>query len=90
MPQEEEADVHFEPVIKLTEQVDTKTHEEDEDVLFKMFVRLFSVYMADRSSDSASTSSPLQACQVVQIRFRIHRVERAWHRRCPSVASQAH
>ena len=37
LPQEEDADVHFEPVIKLTEQVDTKTHEEDEVVLFKMF-----------------------------------------------------
>ncbi|KAK0206726.1 RanBP1 domain-containing protein [Desarmillaria ectypa] len=38
---EEEADVHFEPVIKLTEQVDTKTMEEDEDVLFKMRAKLF-------------------------------------------------
>ncbi|KAJ7904243.1 RanBP1 domain-containing protein [Mycena olivaceomarginata] len=33
--QEEEADPHFEP------QVDTKTHEEDEDVLFKMRAKLF-------------------------------------------------
>ncbi|KAE9406029.1 hypothetical protein BT96DRAFT_988003 [Gymnopus androsaceus JB14] len=40
-PREEEADAHFEPVIKLTEQVDTKTHEEDEDVLFKMRAKLF-------------------------------------------------
>ncbi|KAJ4472215.1 ran/spi1 binding protein [Lentinula aciculospora] len=40
-PREEEADVHFEPVIKLTEQVDTKTHEEDEEVLFKMRAKLF-------------------------------------------------
>jgi Ran-binding protein 1 len=40
-PREEESDVHFEPVIKLTEQVDTKTHEEDEDVLFKMRAKLF-------------------------------------------------
>jgi len=40
-PREEETDVHFEPVIKLTEQVDTKTHEEDEDVLFKMRAKLF-------------------------------------------------
>ncbi|KAH7916122.1 RanBP1 domain-containing protein [Hygrophoropsis aurantiaca] len=39
--QEEEADVHFEPVIRLTEQVDTKTMEEDEDVLFKMRAKLF-------------------------------------------------
>ncbi|GAV99417.1 ran spi1 binding protein [Lentinula edodes] len=39
--QEEEADVHFEPVIKLTEQIDTKTHEEDEQVLFKMRAKLF-------------------------------------------------
>ncbi|PBL02805.1 hypothetical protein ARMGADRAFT_1006129 [Armillaria gallica] len=38
---EEEADVHFEPVIKLTEQVNTKTMEEDEDVLFKMRAKLF-------------------------------------------------
>jgi len=39
--QEEENDPHFEPVIKLTEQIDTKTHEEDEDVLFKMRAKLF-------------------------------------------------
>ncbi|TCD67002.1 single stranded nucleic acid binding protein [Steccherinum ochraceum] len=38
---EEEHDPHFEPVIKLTEQVETKTHEEDEDVLFKMRSKLF-------------------------------------------------
>jgi len=47
-PREEEPDVHFEPVIKLTEQVDTKTHEEDETVLFKMRAKLFRF-------DSAST-----------------------------------
>jgi len=41
VPREEEVDVHFEPVIKLTEHVDTKTHEEDEDVLFKMRAKLF-------------------------------------------------
>ncbi|KDQ64667.1 hypothetical protein JAAARDRAFT_28305 [Jaapia argillacea MUCL 33604] len=38
---EEETDVHFEPVIKLTEQVETKTFEEDEDALFKMRAKLF-------------------------------------------------
>ena len=36
--QEEEHDPHFEPVVRLTEQVETKTLEEDEDVLFKMYV----------------------------------------------------
>ncbi|KAG7097213.1 single stranded nucleic acid binding protein [Marasmius oreades] len=40
-PREEESDVHFEPVIRLTEQVDTKTNEEDEEVLFKMRAKLF-------------------------------------------------
>ncbi|KAJ8522962.1 hypothetical protein ONZ45_g538 [Pleurotus djamor] len=40
-PREEEHDPHFEPVIKLTEQVETKTMEEDEDVLFKMRAKLF-------------------------------------------------
>lgn len=34
--QEEEVDAEFTPVIQLTEKVETKTHEEDEDVLFKM------------------------------------------------------
>ncbi|KAM6495587.1 ran/spi1 binding protein [Amanita muscaria] len=38
---EEETDPHFEPVIKLTEQVETKTLEENEDVLFKMRAKLF-------------------------------------------------
>ncbi|KAG9317258.1 putative ran binding protein [Chiua virens] len=39
--QEEETDAHFEPVIRLTEQVETKTNEEDEEVLFKMRSKLF-------------------------------------------------
>ncbi|EAU84514.2 ran/spi1 binding protein [Coprinopsis cinerea okayama7 len=40
-PREEEVDVHFEPVIRLTEQVDTKTNEEDEEPIFKMRAKLF-------------------------------------------------
>ena len=38
--QEEEHDPHYEPVIRLTDkdQVEVKTHEEDEDVKFKMCV----------------------------------------------------
>ncbi|KAG0705416.1 ran/spi1 binding protein [Suillus ampliporus] len=40
-PEGEEIDPHFEPVIKLTEQVEVKTYEEDEDVLFKMRAKLF-------------------------------------------------
>ncbi|OBZ76737.1 Ran-specific GTPase-activating protein [Grifola frondosa] len=39
--QEDEHDPQYEPVIKLTEQVETKTMEEDEDVLFKMRAKLF-------------------------------------------------
>ena len=35
---DEEHDPQFEPVIKLTEQVEVKTMEEDEEVLFKMYV----------------------------------------------------
>ena len=38
---EAEADPHFEPVIKLDQQVETKTHEEDEEVSFKMRAKLF-------------------------------------------------
>jgi len=40
-PRDEEHDPHFEPVVRLTEQVETKTHEEDEQVLFKMRAKLF-------------------------------------------------
>ena len=36
---EEEPNVNFEPVIRLTQQVETKTMEEDEDQLFKMCVQ---------------------------------------------------
>ncbi|KAG8962455.1 hypothetical protein FRC00_009444 [Tulasnella sp. 408] len=39
--EEEDTGGHFEPVIKLTEQIESKTHEEDEDVLFKMRAKLF-------------------------------------------------
>jgi hypothetical protein len=35
---EDEHDPHFEPVIKLTEEVVTKTNEEDETVIFKLYV----------------------------------------------------
>ncbi|KAH8118347.1 RanBP1 domain-containing protein [Phellopilus nigrolimitatus] len=38
---EGEPDVNFEPVIRLTEQVETKTMEEDEDTLFKLRAKLF-------------------------------------------------
>jgi len=40
-PEGEEIDPHFEPVIKLTEQVEVKTYEEDEDILYKMRAKLF-------------------------------------------------
>jgi Ran-binding protein 1 len=38
---EESEDVHFEPVIKLTEKVETKTNEESEEAIFKMRAKLF-------------------------------------------------
>jgi len=37
----EEHDPQYEPIMKLTEQVETKTHEEDEDAIFKMRAKLF-------------------------------------------------
>ncbi|KAK3680116.1 Ran GTPase binding protein Sbp1 [Recurvomyces mirabilis] len=39
--EEEEADVHFEPVVHLTEKIDTKTNEELEEQTFKMRAKLF-------------------------------------------------
>ena len=38
---EEEADVHFEPVVRLTQKVETKTNEEAEEQSFKMRAKLF-------------------------------------------------
>jgi len=38
---EEDTGGNYEPVIKLTEQVESKTYEEDEDALFKMRAKLF-------------------------------------------------
>jgi hypothetical protein len=35
---EDEHDPHFEPVIKLTEEVETKTNEENETIVFKLYV----------------------------------------------------
>ena len=37
----ESPDVHFEPVIHLTEKVETKTNEEQEEQVFKMRAKLF-------------------------------------------------
>ncbi|KAH9973024.1 hypothetical protein BGW80DRAFT_1311113 [Lactifluus volemus] len=38
---EDEHDPHFEPVIKLTEEVETKTNEENETIVFKLRAKLF-------------------------------------------------
>jgi Ran-binding protein 1 len=40
-PENHEPDAHFEPVVHLTEKVETKTNEEAEDVVFKMRAKLF-------------------------------------------------
>jgi Ran-binding protein 1 len=40
-PEGEEPDVHFEPVVRLTEKVETKTNEELEEQTFKMRAKLF-------------------------------------------------
>ncbi|KAK5167689.1 Ran GTPase binding protein Sbp1 [Saxophila tyrrhenica] len=39
--EDEEADVHFEPVVHLTKEVETKTNEELEEMMFKMRAKLF-------------------------------------------------
>jgi Ran-binding protein 1 len=40
-PENDEADAEFEPVVRLTEKVETKTHEELEEEMFKMKAKLF-------------------------------------------------
>lgn len=53
--QDEENDPHFEPVIRLTEQVETKTMEENEDPIFKMYVLAFPSIRRNPSDDRIST-----------------------------------
>jgi hypothetical protein len=83
--QEEENDAHYEPVIKLTEQVETKTLEEDEDVLFKMFV-------LDRLNQMLPSTYTLisfrQAFQTVQIFYGVQRVEGTRNWGCPPASTQ--
>src|ERR1700759_325627 len=40
-PEAHEPDAHFEPVVHLTEKVETKTNEESEEQVFKMRAKLF-------------------------------------------------
>jgi Ran-binding protein 1 len=40
-PENHEPDIHFEPVVRLTEKVETKTNEELEEQTFKMRAKLF-------------------------------------------------
>jgi Ran-binding protein 1 len=40
-PETHEPDVQFEPVVRLTEKVETKTNEESEEQVFKMRAKLF-------------------------------------------------
>ncbi|GAA5899000.1 Ran-binding domain-containing protein [Sporobolomyces salmoneus] len=47
-PTEEESTAVFEPVVKLDQTIEVKTHEEDEDSLFKMRAKLFR-FVADSS-----------------------------------------
>ncbi|WOO85640.1 Ran-specific GTPase-activating protein 1 [Vanrija pseudolonga] len=44
---EDSHDPQFEPVVRLTEKIEAKTNEEDEDVLFKMRAKLFRFAKAD-------------------------------------------
>ncbi|KAL6894711.1 hypothetical protein GGI43DRAFT_412029, partial [Trichoderma evansii] len=54
----ESEDVHFEPVVKLTEKVEVKTNEESEEQLFKMRAKLFKFVKAvKKEGEDAPASS---------------------------------
>src|SRR5258706_9565601 len=46
--QEDEHDPHYEPFIHLTDKVETKTLEEDEDQLFKMYATSLDLFSASQ------------------------------------------
>lgn len=51
-PQTEDSTATFEPVVRLSETVDVKTHEEDEEALFKMCVALAALAPSPRLAAS--------------------------------------
>ncbi|EHK46565.1 uncharacterized protein TrAtP1_005471 [Trichoderma atroviride] len=53
----ESEDVHFEPVVKLTEKVDVKTNEESEEQLFKMRAKLFKFVKAVKKDGEDAPAS---------------------------------
>jgi hypothetical protein len=68
---EDEHDPHFEPVIRLTEEIATKTNEEDETVIFKLYVS----FSADSSffwaTPLITIFPPAQAFKAFPIQFRV-------------------
>jgi hypothetical protein len=99
--QEEEVDVHFEPVIRLTEQVDTKTNEEDEESVFKMCVVLAAddtlcpltgveqlAFCPIYHPRSADLNPYLQEGKALPLRRYLCRVERERNWRCSSAEAQ--
>ena len=83
---QEEHDPQFEPVIRLTEQVETKTHEENEDATFKMCVAAVSLIPPHYLLHLRCPT--MKACEALQIRHWSCGVEGAWYRRCSSVETQ--
>ena len=80
---QEEQDPHFEPVIKLTEQVETKTNEEDEEAIFKMCVSHCPICTL------FDLTNAKQARKTVPLRLWLERVEGTRDGRGPSAAAQA-
>jgi len=70
---EEEVDPHFEPVIKLTEQVDTKTGEENDDVLFKLRAKLFRFDSSEWKERGTGDVRLLQNKQTKKVRLVMRR-----------------
>lgn len=85
---EGEHDPQFEPVIKLTEQVDTKTGEEEDEVLFKMYVGCAVAFIAQWKRDDGWELMIAQEGQAVPVLKARARVEGTRNGRCPSFVQQ--
>ncbi|GAA94745.1 uncharacterized protein L969DRAFT_17494 [Mixia osmundae IAM 14324] len=71
--EEQEHDPHFEPVIKLTDEVKTSTGEEDEDVLFKMRAKLFRFDNGEWKERGTGDMRLLQHKQIKKVRVVMRR-----------------
>ena len=74
---DENPDLTFEPVIKLEKEVEVKTHEEEEDVLYKQYDPSHSIYKCDPAIYSSIKFGLCHTCKTFYRRAKLFRFDKA-------------